>query len=50
MEVTVQKCMKDLIIDTDNCVRHLDTKIIIALSHTKISQIKNSNKRNILHK
>ena len=50
MEITVQLCIKELNIDTENCVRHLDTKIIIALAHTKISQIKNSNKTNILHK
>jgi len=41
MEITVQRRIKDLIIDTENCVRHLDTKIITALAHTKISQIKN---------
>jgi len=34
---------------TENAVRHLDTKIFIAVSH-KISQIKNSNPTNILHK
>ena len=46
MEITVQWRIKGLIIDTENCVRHLDTKIIIALSHIKISQIKNSKKTN----
>jgi len=50
MEITVQRRIKGLIIDAENCVRHLDTKIIIALAHTIISQIKNSKKTNILHK
>jgi len=32
MKITVQLCIKDLIIDTENCVRHLDTKILTALA------------------
>jgi len=49
MEIPVQRRIKDLFIDTENSVRHLGTKIITALAHTKISQIKNSNNK-ILHK
>jgi hypothetical protein len=42
--------LQDLIIDTGNAARNLGTKILIALAHKKISQIKNSNITNILHK
>jgi len=42
--------IQDLIIDTENATRDLDTKIFITLVHKKISQIKNSNTTNILHK
>ena len=37
-------------IDTENPARHFDTKILITLTHKKMSQIKNSNTTNILHK
>jgi len=50
MEIPVQQRVKDLIIDTESSVRHLGTKILMALAHTKISQIKNSDTTNILHK
>ena len=40
--------MQDLIIDSVNTIRHLDTTIHIALLHWKTSQIKNTT--NILHK
>ena len=50
MEMPRQEYVKNLVIDTENTVRHLDTKILIALSHKKISQMKNSNTANILHK
>jgi len=32
------------------CCENLGTKILIALAHNKVSQIKNSNTTNILHK
>jgi len=50
MEIPIQQYIKDLIIDTKNTARRLDTKILIALSHKKISQIRNSNTTNILYK
>ena len=46
---TNKKCVQDLIIDTENTLRQLDTKLLIALAHKKISQIKNWNTINILH-
>jgi hypothetical protein len=45
----IKRYIQDLIIDTVNTTRHLDTTIHIALSHNKISQIKNSDITNILH-
>ena len=50
MERPVKEYIQDLIIDTENAVRHIDNEILIALTHNKISQIKNSNTTNILHK
>jgi hypothetical protein len=50
MEKPIKYDIQDLIIDTVNTTRHLDTTIHIALSHKKISQIKNSNTANSLHK
>ena len=47
---TDKKCAQDLISNTENAVRHLDTKLLIALAYKKISQIKNWNTINILHK
>jgi len=38
---TNKKCVQDLIINTENTLRQLDTKLLIALAHKKISQIKN---------
>jgi len=38
---TDKKCAQDLISNTENAVRHLDTKLLIALAYKKISQIKN---------
>ena len=50
MEKPIKHYIQDLIIDTVNATRHLDTTIHIALSHKKISQNKNSNTTNILYK
>ena len=50
MEKPIKRYVQDLIIDTVNATRHLDTTIHIGLSHKKISQNKNSNTTNILHK
>ena len=36
--------------DTENAAKHFDTKIHIAFAQENISQIKNSNSTNILHK
>jgi hypothetical protein len=47
MEKQIKKYIQDVIIDTVNAVTHLDTKILIALAHRKISQIK---KYKLLHK
>jgi len=41
MDKQIKQYIQDLIIDTINAVTHLDTKILIALTHRKISQIKN---------
>jgi hypothetical protein len=49
MEKPIKPPIQDLIIDTVSTTRHLDTTIHIALSHKKISQIKNSNTTNITH-
>jgi len=40
MDRSIKLYIQDLNIDTVNTLRHLDTKIIIALAHKKISQIK----------
>jgi len=37
MEIPLQQCVNDLIIDNEKCVRHLDTKIFIALAHKNIT-------------
>jgi len=50
VEKPIKHYIQDLIIDTVNATRHLDTTIHIAVSHKKMSQIKNSNTTNILHK
>jgi len=47
---TNKKCVQDLIINTENALRQLDTKLFIALAHKKTSQIKNWNSINVLHK
>jgi len=50
MEKTMIYYVQDLIIDTVDGTEHLDTTILnTALSHKKISQIKNYNTTNILH-
>jgi len=41
MDNPIKQNIQDLIIDTVNAVTRLDTTIHIALSHKKISQIKN---------
>jgi hypothetical protein len=41
MENPIKQYIQDLIIDTINAVKHLDTTIHITLSHKTISQIKN---------
>lgn len=41
MDKQIKQYIQDLIIDTVNPVTHLDTKILFALAHRKISQIKN---------
>ena len=41
MHNPINQYIQDLIIDTVNAVTHVDTTIHIALSHKKISQIKN---------
>ena len=50
MEKLIKQYIQHLIIDTVNATRHLDITIHIALLHKKISQIKNPNTTNILHK
>lgn len=50
MEKPIKHYIQDLNSDTVNATGHLDTEIHFALSHEKISQIKNSNTPNILHK
>jgi len=50
MEKPIKHYMQDLIIDTVNATRHLDTTIHIALSHKKVSQNKNSSTWNISRK
>jgi hypothetical protein len=50
MNKPIKQYIQDLIFDTENAVRYLDTKTLITLAHNKISQIKNSNTTNILHK
>jgi len=50
MENPIKHYIQDLTIDTVNASRHLDTTIHIAVSHKKMSQIKNSKTTNILHK
>ena len=50
MEKTMIYYVQDLIIDTVDGTEHLETTIHnTALSHKKISQIKNYNTTNILH-
>jgi hypothetical protein len=46
----VTQYIQDLIIDTENATTHLDTKILIALAHKKLSQILNSDTTNISHR
>jgi len=41
MDNPIKQYIQDLIIDTTNAVTHLGITIHIALSHRKISQIKN---------
>jgi hypothetical protein len=50
MDRPINQYMQDLIVDTENAARYLDTKIYITLPHNKISQMKNSNTTHILHK
>jgi hypothetical protein len=50
MEKPIKHRIQHLIIDIVNATRHLDTTIHIALLHKKMSQIKNCNTTNILHK
>jgi hypothetical protein len=50
MQKPINQYIQNLIMDTENAARHLDTIIFITLPYNKISQIKNSNPTNILHK
>jgi hypothetical protein len=50
MKIPIKQFIQHLIIDTVNTTRCLDTAVHIALSHKNISQIRNSDTTNILHK
>ena len=50
MDKPINQYIQDLMMDTENAAKHFDTKIHIAFAQENISQIKNSNSTNILHK
>ena len=50
MDKLIKHYIQDSITDTENAVKNLGTKILIALAHKNTSQIKNWNTTNILHK
>jgi hypothetical protein len=47
MDRPIKQYIQDLIIDTVNTVTHLDTTTHFALSHKKISQIKNQTQKTV---
>jgi hypothetical protein len=50
MDKPIKQYIQDSITDAENAVRNLGIKLLIALAYKNISQIKNSNTTNILHK